>query len=389
MPNYAAWRCFSCLGLGLLLALPAAAGPGTVRIQAQEDGRLVVTGNDLHLVYDPHGCPTRNATLTSESRIHGQSLLDAHAVWGGPHLRWVGYLEGYGVHSQLPWRARVVQTEGSAAGFVTRVATTHFWDAAVTHVFFWDLPEVILFDVELIKRRDGPGSEMDGVAMCAFSTDRYLYNGMRLYNDDAGPYQVSFGHGPAGTLTGSDPVNGIFLKQRGGSRYVTPHLTRNLVLAQRDGENGPASPPCGWIFGGRFGSAVTTDDGGYYAHMVVVHPEGEPLHAGQSAHLQVLWFQGGAGNLERLEQVFALEESFRRPLVVETAHEHGRNVVYARETVGLARPWQIVILAPQYRALATRYPLFRGPGITALLLRDVRPGSRRLVGYLPADKGGA
>jgi len=336
----------------------------------------------MRLVYDANGSPTHNACLTSESRIRGQSLMDAHASWGGPHLRWVGYLEKHDVHSQLPWTASIVQSGREAAGFTTEVHSTHFYDAAVTHVFFYDLPEVILFDVEVIKRRAGAGAEFDGVAMCAFSTDRYLYDGMRVWNDDKGPFQISYGSGPAGTLAGSGPVNGIFLQYRGGCRYVMPHLVRNLVLAQRGGTNGPENPPCGWILRDRFGSAVTCDFGGYYAHMIVVHAQQPTPNAGDRARLQVLWFQGGPGNLDSLEKIFALEEAFRQPMRIERASQRGRVAIYARETSGKPRAWEIVFLGPEFRDIVTKWPILRGPSVV-VLLKNVQPNQRVLVGYLP------
>jgi hypothetical protein len=313
--------------------------------------------------------------------------MDADRTWGGPHLRWVGYLEGHDVHAQLPWQARVVQSLANAAGFTTEVHSTHFYDAAVTHVFFWDLPEVILFDVEVIKRRVGAGSEFDGIAMCAYASDRYLYDGMRIWNDDRTPYEISYGSGPAGTLSGSDPLNGIFLQYRGGCRYVMAHLTRNLVMAQRAGTNGPENPPCGWIFRGRFDSAVTCDFGGYYAHMIVVHTDRPALNVGDRARVQVLWFQGGRGHLDSLEKIFALEEAFRQPMQIERAAQPGRIGVYARDTTGKARPWEIVVLGPEFKDIVTKWPVFQGPS-TVLLLKDVRPRQRMLVGYLPSAGAG-
>jgi len=355
---------------------------GIITIEEIAPGRLAIAGNDMSLVYDANGSSTRNATLTSDSRIHGESLMDAHAVWGGPHLRWAGYLEGHDVHSQLPWQARIVQSGADAAGFTTEVRSTHFYDAAVTHVFFYDLPEVILFDVEMIKRRAGPGSEFDGIAMCAYASDRYLYDGMRVWNDDQKPYEISYGSGPAGVLSGSDPVNGIFLQYRGKCRYVMPHLTRNLVMAQRAGTNGLENPPCGWMFRGRFESAVTCDFGGYYAHMIVVHTDQPAPNAGDRARVQVLWFRGGRGNLDSLDRIFALEEAFRQPMQIERAEQPGRIGVYARDTAATARPWEIVVLGPEFQDIVTKWPVFRGPS-TVLLLKDVRPRQRVLVGYLP------
>lgn len=379
------------LGLGLLCCcgivmnpLPPAAGEGVVTIEEVEPGRLVIAGSDMRLVYDAHGSPTRNACLTSESRIRGRSLMDAHEVWGGPHLRWVGYLEGHDVHSQLPWEAKVVQSGQAAGGFTTEVRSDHFYDAAVTHVFFADLPEVILFDIEVIRRRAGVGGEVDGINMCAIASDRYLYDGMRLWNDDETPFAISYGSGPAETLRGSDPVNGIFLKYRGKCRYVMPHMTRNLVLAQRDGTNGAENPPCGWIFRGRFDSAVTCDFGGYYAHMVVVHPERPTPDAGDRARTQVLWFQGGPGNLDSLESIFALEEAFTQPMRIERVVERGRVRIYARETTGKPRPWEIVVLGPEFEDIVTKRPVFRGPSVV-LLLRDVGPSERVMLGYLPEN----
>jgi hypothetical protein len=366
----------------MLSAAVAGAGKGAVTIAQDAPGRLVVTSDDARLVYDAHGSPTLNAGLTSESRIRGHSLMDAHAVWGGPHLRWVGYLEGYSVHSQLPWEAKIVQTGREAAGFVTEVHSTHFYDAAVTHVFFWDLPEVILFDVEVIKRRSGAGGEYDGIGMCVFSTDRYLYNGMRLWNDDTAPFEISYGSGPAGTLSGSDPANGIFLQYRGACRYVKPHLTRNLVMAQRDGSNGPDNPPCGWVFRDDFEWAVTTDFGGYYAHMIVARGQPTP-NVGDRAHVQVLWFQGGCRNLDSLDRIFALEEGFRQPMRIERATRDGRVELYARDTTGKGRPWEIVVLGPEFRDLVTEWPVFKGPFVVALLLKDISPGQRVAVDYLP------
>jgi hypothetical protein len=364
----------------------AAASAGVVTIKEASPGRLVITGNDMRLVYDAHGAPTVNATLTADSRIHGLSLMDAHAVWGGPHLRWVGYLEGHDVHSQLPWEAKIVQSGQAAAGFTTEVHSDHFYDAAVTHVFFYDLPEVILFDVEVIKRRAGPGDESNGVAMCAFCTDRYLYNGMRLWNDDTAPYQVSYGSGPAGTLSDADPVNGIFLKYYGACRYVKPHLTRNIVMAQRDGANSNGNPPCGWIFQGGFESAVTTDFGGYYAHMIVLRPPTPTTKAGDRARVQVLWFQGGPGNLDTLDKIFALDDSFRTPMHIERAEQGGRIGVYARDTTGKPRPWAFVVLGPEYRDIMTDLPVFRGPSVV-MLLKNVPPNQRVRIGHLPADQG--
>jgi hypothetical protein len=364
-----------------LLSAAAAAG-GVVTISQDGPGRLVINGNQVHLVYDANGSPQRNACLTSESRIHGMSLMDTHAVWGGPHLRWVGYLEKHDVHSQLPWTASIVQSGQEAAGFTSEVRSTHFYDAAVTHVFFYDLPEVILFHVEVIKRRAGPGSEFDGVAMCAFSTDRYLYDGMRVWNDDKGPFQITYGSGPPDTQVGSDPVRGIFLQYRGKCRYAMPHLTRNLVIAQRGGTNSADNPPCGWIFRDRFGWAVTCDFGGYYAHMIVVHAQQPTPNAGDRAHLQVLWFQGGPGNLDTLEKIFALEEGFRHPLRIERAEQRGRMGIYARETTGKARAWEIVVLGPEFKDIVTKWPVWRGPSVI-LLLRDVQPYQRVLLGYLP------
>ncbi len=370
----------AALSLLALAACATHAVAGVVTISRLPAGGLEIRGNDCRLVYTPHGAKTRNAGLAAESRIHGQRLMDAHAVWGGPHLRWVGYLEGYGVHSQTPWTARIVQTGQAAAGFTTESHTTHFYDAAVTHVFFWDLPEVVLFDVAQIKRRAGPGSEANGINMCAFTTDRYLYNGMRYWNDDAGPYPLSMGSGPAGTLTGSDPVNGFFTHHRGGSRYLQPHLVRNLLLAQRDGANGPENPPCGWIFRSDFDTATTTDDGGYYAHMVVLKPP-VPPQVGGRVHVPVLWVQGGAGNMRTLDRILALEAAFRRPMVVATAG----SVVTARDTAGLHRPWEIVLLGPECRRLVTPYPIFRGSQVVAVLLRDVRPGQRVEIGRLQEE----
>jgi len=355
---------------------------GVVNIRQAEPGRLIITGNHVRLVYDANGSPQRNACLTSESRIRGHSLMDAHAVWGGPHLRWVGYLEKHDVHSQLPWKAGIAQSGREAAGFTTEVQSTHFYDAAVTHVFFYELPEVILFDVEIIKRRAGPGGEFDGVGMCAFSTDRYLYDGMRVWNDDAEPFSITYGSGPAETLVGSDPVNGIFLQYRGKCRYAMPHLVRNLVMAQRGGANGPESPPCGWISRDRFGSAVTCDFGGYYAHMVVVHSQQPTPNAGDRARIQVLWFQGGPGNLDSLDKVFALEEGFRQPMRIEQAAQRDRIGIYARETAGRPRAWEIVVLGPEFKDIVTRWPVFRGPSVV-LLLKNIRPGQRVLLGYLP------
>jgi len=376
------WKgAFSFFALALLSA-QAVARPGTITIREAAPGRLVITGNDMRLVYDANGSPNRNACLTSESRIRGQSLMDAHSVWGGPHLRWVGWLEGYSVHSQLPWQARIVQPGEEATGFTTEVHSTHFYDAAVTHVFFYDLPEVIIFDVEVIRRRAGPGGESGGVGMCSFSTDRYLYDGMRIWNDDTAPFSVSYGSGPAGTLSGSGPVNGIFLQYRGKCRYAMAHLVRNLVMAQRGGTNGPDSPPCGWIFRDRFESAVTCDFGGYYAHMIVVHAQQAMPNAGDRARIQVLWFQGGRGNLDSLEKVFALEEGFRNPMRIERAEQKGRTGIYARDSLGRPRAWEFVVLGPEYKNLVTKWPIFRGPSVV-VMLKNVRPGQRVLVGYLP------
>jgi hypothetical protein len=343
-----------------------------------------VVGNDTRLVYDANGSPTRNAALASDSRIHGRSLMDAHAVWGGPHLRWVGWLEGYSVHSQLPWRARIVQSGEEAAGFTTAVRTTHFYDAAVTCIFFYDLPEVILFDIEIARRRTGQGGEFDGVAMCAFASDRYLYDGMRVWNDDTGPFPVGYGSGFPDSLAGSDPAHGIFLQYRGKCRYAQPHLTRGLVVAQRNGANGPENPPCGWIFRGRLGSVVTCDFGGYYAHMIVLHPDQQTPQAGDAARLRVLWFQGGPGNLDSLEKIFALEAGFSQPMRIERAADKGRTRVYARETAGKGRPWEFVALGPEFANLETRWPIFRGPS-AVLLLKHVRPWQRALLGYLPVE----
>lgn len=343
-----------------------------------------MVGNDMRLVYDANGSPTHNAALASESRIHGRSLMDAHAVWGGPHLRWVGYLEGYSVHSQLPWRARVVQSGHQAAGFTTEVRTTHFYEAAVTHIFFYDLPEVILFDIGIVRRRTGQGGEPDGVAMCAFASDRYLYDGMRVWNDDAEPFPIGYGSGLPDTLAGSDPVHGIFLQYRGKCRYAKPHLTRGLVAAQRNGANGLENPPCEWIFRSRLGSVVSCDFGGYYAHMIVVHPDQQAPQVGNAARLQVLWFQGGPGNLDSLEKIFALEEGFRQPMRIERVAQKGRTTAYARETAGKGRAWEFVVLGPEFTNLETRLPIFRGPSVV-LLLKDVRPWQRVLLGYLPAE----
>jgi len=379
--RYSRLAMFSCMAFLVALAQSAVAAGG-VKIREVAPGRLVITGNDMRLVYDANGSPNRNACLTSESRIRGQSLMDAHAVWGGPHLRWVGYLEGYSVHSQLPWQAKIVQSGQDAAGFTTEVHSTHFYDAAVTHVFFYDLSEVILFDVEVIKRRAGPGGEFNGVAMCAFSTDRYLYDGMRVWNDDDRPFPIGYGSGMPETLSGSDPVNGVFLQYRGKCRYAAPHLVRNLVMAQRGGTNGPDSPPCGWIFRDRFESAVTCDFGGYYAHMIVVHAREAMPNAGDRARLQVLWFQGGRGNLDSLEKIFALEEGFRQPMRIERAEQRGRIGIYAREATGKARTWEFVVLGPEYRDIVTKWPVFRGPSVV-VLLKNVRLNQRVLVGYLP------
>lgn len=365
--------CWCCCAL-TIIAAGGIALAGMVTIAQRETGRLVIAGNDTRLGYDANGSPRRNATITSESRIHGMSLMDAHPVWGGLHLRWVGYLEGHDVHSQLPWEVKIVQSGSAAAGFTAEVYSMHFYDAAVTHLFFYDLPEVILFDAEVIKRRSGAGGEYDAIGMCAFSTDRYLYNGLRLWNDDSGP---------AGTLSGSDPANGIFLQHRGGCRYVKPHLTRNLVIAQRDGSNGPDNPLCGWIFRGGFEWAVTTDFGGYYAHMLVVRPQRATPDAGDRARAQVLWFQGGPGNLESLDKAFALEEAFRHPMRIERARERSRIGICARKTTGRRRPWEIVTLGPEWRAIVTRWPVFRGPSVL-LLLRDIRAHQHVLVGYLPS-----
>jgi len=389
MHRYSRLGGLSCWALTMIVA-GGMASAGVVTITQPEPGRLVITGNDMRLVYDAHGSPQRNATLISESRIHGASLMDAHAVWGGPHLRWVGYLEGHDVHSQLPWQANIVQSGQLAAGFTTEVDSTrgrrtaHFYDAAVTHVFFYDLPEVILFDVELIRRRAGAGGEFDGIAMCAYASDRYLYNGMRLWNDDA-PFEISYGSGPAETMSAADTVNGIFLKYRGKCRYVRPHLTRNLVLAQRDGANGPDNPACGWIFRGRFDSAVTCDFGGYYAHMLVVRPRQPTPNPGDRANVQVLWFQGGRGNLDSLEKIFALEQAFREPMQIERVEQPGRIAIYARDTTGRPRPWEIVVLGAEWRAIVTAWPVFRGPS-AVMLLRNIRPRQRVLVGYLPLPR---
>jgi hypothetical protein len=375
---------FSCCVMVFIFASACAAG-GIVTIKEIAPGRLLTAGNDMRLIYDANGSPKRNATLTAESRIHGASLMDADATWGGPHLRWVGYLEGHDVHAQLPWQVKIVQSGADAAGFRTEVHSTHFYDAAVTHVFFYDLPEVILFDVEIIKRRTGAGSEFDGIAMCAYASDRYLYDGMRIWNDDEKPYQISYGSGPAGALTGSDPVNGIFLQYRGKCRYVMAHLTRNLIMAQRAGTNGRDNPPCGWMFRGRLDSAVTCDFGGYYAHMMVVHTDEPAPDVGDRARVQVLWFEGGRGNLDSLEKIFALEEAFRQPMRIERAAQPGRIGVYARDTTGKARPWEIVVLGPEFKDIVTKWPVFRGPS-TVLLLRNIRPHQRVLVGYLPVER---
>jgi hypothetical protein len=344
--------------------------PGRAHIEVLPDGRVRVDSHRNTLYYWPGG-PGTFARLTEQSAIRGRRVFDAFPNLGGPSLRHIAPSDSSLMTWELPWAVQVVQNDAAAVGFKATVKNAPAHGVEVTHVFFHDLADVILYDVASVQR-DTPEQASVRFAAYANPADR-SYNGMRFWSDD--PRGVdALDNTVKETIAPGEPEHGLFVG-RAGNFWMHPHLVRGALVAQWNGYNDwRRFPPAGYIIHKDECAAIYVNATGYYAHVVELSRPGQTRY-------QLLWFEGGG--LRCWENIFNLDAAFNHPCQIAPQLEEGRPLaVEAVETAGLSRNVEIAIMPKVFNALDTNLPVFRGDS-TIALLRDVKAGSRRLLGTLP------
>ncbi|HUT75545.1 MAG TPA: hypothetical protein VM221_12020 [Armatimonadota bacterium] len=345
--------------------------PDRAHLAVMPDGRVRVDSYDSVLFYSPGG-PGSFARLTEDSTIRERRVFDAYPKLGGPSLRTLAPSDSALMLWELPWEAQIVQNNSPIVGFKATLKNAPAHGAAVTHIFFHDLPDVILYDVASVQRGQPPESAR--VRFAAYATPRHKsYNGMRFWSDDPqGVAAQTSDHRE--TIVPGEPEHGLFVS-REGNFWMYPHLTRGALIAQWNGYNDwRRYPPAGYVIRKDECAAIYLNATDYYAQVV-------ELHKPQQTRYQLLWFEGGG--LRCWENIFDLDDAFNHPCSIALRLEEGKSVrVEAEETAGLNRNVEIVVLSRVFNALSSDLAVFRGDS-TIMLLRDVKAGSRRLLGTLP------
>lgn len=358
---------------------PHSPATGLARVTRQGPNGIKVENYASTIYYDGGTGPEHLARITEESRIRGERIFQAHAGLGGPSLRFATPTESAVMLWEAPWDVEVAQTDARIVGFKATQRQFARLGTAWTSIFFYDLPDVILFDVESIQR-ETTTPQPPRVRFQAYSDPKSgAYNGLRFWNNDPAGVTQSFGAATTQRIFASDPLHGVFTT--GPGEWYHPHLVKGMIVAQWNGYNDwRKNPPCGFIFRPDGMPQIYANLGGYFAPVVDLPPP--PADAPEPQRHRLLWFEGRG--LRCWENLFNLEAAFNHPCRLEPVdlRAGAEPAVTVAETHGLARHFEIVTIPGAFNRIRTDRDVFRGDS-TVFLLRDVAAGSRVTLGTLP------
>ena len=352
---------------------------GAVVVSPAGENRVEVRCGAYRYLYDGNGSHQTYAMagLTDESQAGGFVVGYAHPLYRGPHLRWVGWLEGRLLHAGYVWRTEALATGGRVGAFRATLDTSgeawrHFYDAQVTYVFFEGLPGVVLMDICSIQNRPETGVPPGAADLCvaSFEKGQQRYNGIRFYPACAGGEGMFTSNGvtaEAGWYYSPRKVPPGSLPPDTKDTVLPGALRRGLFVSQLDGGNDWAvAPPHGWIVRKhQFFGVYSNSNADYTANCVALALPRTTKGRGDRVHNQVLWFEGQC--LGSWERIFALDAAFNgRYLVEEVDQEDGREV-RVTEAAGIERRPQIVVLDGKYRGMESSRPIFRGEPTVVLV----------------------
>jgi hypothetical protein len=352
---------------------------GVARVTKQGRNGIKVENYASTIYYDGGVDAEHRARITEKSTIRGERLFQAFPDLGGPSLRFATPTESAVMLWEQPWDVEVAQTDARIVGF--KATQRHFQrlGTAWTSIFFYDLPDVILFDVESIQR-ETPKPQPPRVRFQAYSDPkRGAYNGVRFWNNDPAGVGQSFGTGVMQRIFASDPLHGVFTT--GPGEWYHPHLVKGMLVAQWNGYNDwRKNAPCGFIFRPEGVPQLYANLGGYFSAVVDLPPP--PPDALEPQRHRLLWFEGRG--LQCWENIFNLEAAFNHPCRLEpvTLRAGAEPAVSVAEADNLHRDFEIVTLPGAFNRIRTDRDVFRGDS-TVFLLRDVAPGTRVTLGTLP------
>jgi hypothetical protein len=358
---------------------PRSPATGVARVTRQGRNGIKVENYASTIYYDGGVDADHRARITEESTIRGERIFQAFPGLGGPSLRFATPTESAVMMWEQPWDVEVVQTDARIVGFKATIRQFERLGTAWTSIFFYDLPDVILFDVESIQR-ETPKPQPPRVRFQAYSDPaRGAYNGVRFWNNDPAGVMQSFGTSATQRIFASDPLHGVFTT--GPGEWYHPHLVKGMLVAQWNGYNDwRKNPPCGFIFRPEGVPQLYVNLANYFSEVVDLPPP--PPDVLEPQRHRLLWFEGRG--LQCWENIFNLEAAFNHPCRLEpvTLRAGAEPTVSVAESDSLARQFEIVTLPGAFNRIHTDRDVFRGDS-TVFLLKDVAAGSRETLGTLP------